>query len=113
MLDWPGCAGQAIEYAVDKAVSLLGTETVGEFNGFVEYDAVGNVRMIEQFSRADSQNHALHRVEAGIQPIDMRLELFVEMLTLINHLAHKFFEVLGIDLIKILLFKKLVDDMAG
>src|SRR5690242_20421357 len=65
---------ELVEHTVDVGVPVLGAEALGDFDGFVDDDAIRHVDAMAQLIRADAQRRALDRIDAVDLAVEMRRE---------------------------------------
>src|SRR6185436_5784916 len=54
-----------VQHGVDELVAVGGAEALGETHGFVDHDAIRDIRRGLEFMRTHPQHRALDRVELG------------------------------------------------
>ena len=91
---------------------LLGAEHLGQFDGLVDDDAIGNLRMHRQLVDAETQRRAFHRVDLLDVPVEQRLQVAVERIDIRGHTGQQVAEIGDIEAGGILVGEKLVDDLA-
>src|SRR4051794_3378580 len=68
-----------VEHAVDVGVPVVGPEPLGDFDGFVDDDAIRYVDAMAELVRADAQRRPLDRIDAVDLAIEMRRERAIEL----------------------------------
>lgn len=106
--DGASSARDLVEQGIDVAVTLGGAETLCQFDGLVQYDAIGNFNTMPEFIDAGQQDGLLDRVELLDRSVEMLGQLGHEFITIFADVAEDGIEILCITARKFFAVMKLV-----
>ena len=99
-------AREFVEYAIDETMTLFSTEHLGQFDGFIDSDAMVNLRALHQLIAADAQNRTLDRINLRQRPIQEGCQGGIDFRDVQRNFPDQLSKILQISLAQILMGQK-------